>query len=406
MAFELSNEQRKYFGLAPIEPHWEKVSFKGDSYRPDSILYYDGDVIKRHILITEEKYEEQQYDDLTRDRKILLPKTGKGKEKKLSASVLESRQPIGVYCSINNTGWILIGNHNSQTTFYNTHWEKEFDKNSNQTEISTTVNSFINSSPSNYLAEIKLFSEAKRKNCKFKPGDYFTYKINRELYGFGRVLLNVDKLRKSRLLTPEHGLNLIMAKPVLVKIYAYTSKSKKVDFEVLKKSYSLPSDYMMDNQFFYGQFEIIGYEKLTSYDMDFPLSYGRHIESRRQSSFLQWGLIHRELPTTVFNKYFVADNPFVEETNPSRKTSNPYGYYSIGFYPKNFQLYEIEKAIANNGFDYSKSKVFRCYFDLRNPANKAIRDEIMKAFDLDATKDYDANCKITGTPDSKTLIDL
>ncbi len=109
MEFELTNEQRIYFGLEPIEPHWDRVILNGDTYRQASILYYDGDIIKRHIVSTKNQYQEKQYDDFTRDRTILLPKTGKGKEKKLTASVLESRQPIGVYAITDVTGRVLIG---------------------------------------------------------------------------------------------------------------------------------------------------------------------------------------------------------------------------------------------------------------------------------------------------------
>lgn len=80
--YELTNSQREYFGLDPIEKHWDKVPFKGDTYRPDSFLYFDGNTIKRHIISTDDKYYECHYDELTKDKTILLPKTLKGKEKK------------------------------------------------------------------------------------------------------------------------------------------------------------------------------------------------------------------------------------------------------------------------------------------------------------------------------------
>ena len=51
--YELTNLQRKYFGPEPIEYHWDRVAFKGDTYRPESILYFDKDTIKRHIVSTE-----------------------------------------------------------------------------------------------------------------------------------------------------------------------------------------------------------------------------------------------------------------------------------------------------------------------------------------------------------------
>ena len=48
--FELTNEQREFFGLDPIVDTWERVVFAGDTYRPESVLYFDGLTIKRHIV--------------------------------------------------------------------------------------------------------------------------------------------------------------------------------------------------------------------------------------------------------------------------------------------------------------------------------------------------------------------
>jgi hypothetical protein len=70
--YELTNEQRKYFGLDPIESHWDRVGFKGDAYRPESVLYFDKNTIKRHIVSTEKGYSEYHYNELTKDRTILL----------------------------------------------------------------------------------------------------------------------------------------------------------------------------------------------------------------------------------------------------------------------------------------------------------------------------------------------
>ena len=125
MKFELTNDQRIYFGLDPVSPKWDRVILKGDSYREESILYFDGDVIKRHIVSTEKRYKENQYNDLTRSRTVLLPLTREGKERKLTASVLESRQPTGVYCNIDTNGRILIGNYNTQTAFYQKYQTQE-----------------------------------------------------------------------------------------------------------------------------------------------------------------------------------------------------------------------------------------------------------------------------------------
>ncbi len=46
---ELTNEQRKYFGLELIEPRWERVEIPNNCEKPGlsigrDILFFDGDI--------------------------------------------------------------------------------------------------------------------------------------------------------------------------------------------------------------------------------------------------------------------------------------------------------------------------------------------------------------------------
>jgi len=389
--FELTNNQRKYFGLDPIESHWERVIFKGDTYRPESILYYDNDTIKKHIISTDNKYSELHYNELTRDRNILLPKTNKGKEKKLSASVLDQRQPIGIYLSASN-GDLTIGSYITQTTFFSNRW---IGKQQPKKSIAELVSDFIEQSPENHLKEIELFKNAKRKNIKFKSGDYFCFKLDRTSFGFGRVLLDVNKIRKSKLIESHHGLSLLMGPPVIIEFFVYKSNIKKVDIAILDNQPKLPSDVMMDNLLLYGEYEIIGHRHIKDEEFDFPISYGRSIDQRK-IVFLQWGLIHKELKQDIYQKYI-----FTEETQVGQ---NPYGYYSIGFRP-HYDTSEIIRTFENSGvYDFANSKHYKAKYDLRNPKNKDVKNELFKAFGLDPNKSYFENSKLTATKLPNELI--
>jgi hypothetical protein len=381
--YELTNEQRKYFGLEPIENHWDRVILSGDKYRPDTILYFDKDIIKRHIISIENKYHEKQYNELTRNRNILLPKTDKGKEKKLTASVLEQQQPVGVYMSIVN-GHLSIGNYNSQTTFYSTTWDNE---KALEGKIADIINGFISNSPPNHLTEIETYKQSKRKNIKFKSGDYFCFKLDRINFGFGRVLLNIGKIRKKNLIDDGHGLNLLMGLPVIVELFAFKSTAKNIDITMLDQQPKLPADVMMDNLLLYGEFEIIGNRELKDEEFDLPISYGRSLNPHRKVVFLQWGLIHKELSWDTYCKYIGEDffNP------------NPYGYYSIGFRPF-YNSIEVLKTIENNGiYNFDNAGHYKAKWDLRNPKNKAIREELFTVFGLDPHKSYFENSKLAGT---------
>ena len=246
------------------------------------------------------------------------------------------------------------------------------------------------------MFEIEEFKNSKRKNVRFKSGDYFAFKLNRTHYGFGRILLDINKIRKKGLIPKNHGLYLIMGPPVLVQLFAFVSETKLIDITQLDNSTKLPSDIMMDNILLYGEYEIIGHKELTIEDFDFPISFGKSLD-QRPIVFLQWGLIHKELPISTFSKYIIGDNPFVSEDSYSRKIQNPFGFYSIGF-RTHYNSTDILKTIDNKGlFDYNVTKNYRTEFDLRNPKNNKIRYEILKAFGLEPNKSYIDNCRLTKT---------
>ncbi len=383
--FQLTNDQRRYFGLEPIPSHWEMVPLKGDTYREESILYFEGNTIKRYIISTEKQYEECQYDELTEDRKLLLPVTTKGKAKKLSASVLEQRQPTGIYLSVDGFGDLRIGNHNSQTTFYATRWEKAPSKNA--VPIQETVAKFIANSPSSHLDAIEKFKTVKRRHIKFKSGDYFSFKINRSAYGFGRILLDVGKARKKKLLPETHGLFFMMMHPVIVQFFVYQSSNPFVDIHILDQQPTLPSDVVADNILLYGEYDIIGHKELKDEEFEFPISYGKRLD-RVPSVFLQWGLIHLELPLSRFDKFLQTEDSF----------GNPFGYYGIGFRPS-YETIDIATTLGNGGvFNFDRCWHYKAKRDLRNPKHAQIRSEILAAFGLDPSKSYLENSLITHSP--------
>jgi hypothetical protein len=402
MNFELSNREREYLGLEEIKPNWEKVVLKGDTYREPSILYFENDVIKKHIISTSNQYIETQYNELTKNREILVPKTAKGKEQKLTASVLSTKTPIGVYVSLNISGDFWIGNHTTKTTFYSSYWEDR--KKRTENNLNFWIENFIKDSDINHLKEISKFKNAKKQNVKYKSGDFFAYKIDRTNYSFGRILLDINKLRKNNIIEKNHGLNLLMGTPILVKLYPYISTDKNIDVKILQNITALPSDFMMDNHFHYGEYEIIGHKMLEENEFEYPISYGRSISYGSSNVFFQWGLIHKELPLSKFNKYVSGENIFLPENSTSRFMSNPYGYYSCGFSTHYYKVDITETIKNNNVFDFNRDPYYKTEFDLRNPKNELLKSEIMAVFGLNSKLSYEDNCKITDTESTLKIL--
>lgn len=403
MAFELTNEQRKYLGLEPISARWKIQQLEAEAFRPESKVYFDGDILKRHIISTDTQYAETQYHELTQDRMLLVRKTPKGKDKKLTSSTLSTRQPVGVYVTADNSGNIFIGNHSSQTTFYDSSWEN-VKQATQDLKIGASIERFVSESTENHLAEIDIFKKAKRRNVKFKSGDFFVFKLSRTEFGFGRVLLDLHAIKEKGLIPKKHGLNYLMSRPVLIKVFAFISKSKQVELEELVAAPELPSDYIMDNYLFYGDYEVFAYRPLSDDEIKFPMSYGRNLDRQIPNVFLQWGLIHLEKPLNEFDKYLTGENTLLPENSPSRKVFNPFGYYGIGFRPF-FNTADIKHSAKNNGqFDFDNCPNYKTQFDLRNPKNQWIRRELMEAFGLMPDASYDDNRRLTNTISASELV--
>lgn len=99
--FELTNEQRKCFGLRPVEAHWVRLEPKPSPYdQHTTVAYLDGRVIRKYIATGAQRYCEYELcQPLSEDGKYLLPKTEKERPVLFTAASLEKRTGIGMCLS-------------------------------------------------------------------------------------------------------------------------------------------------------------------------------------------------------------------------------------------------------------------------------------------------------------------
>lgn len=375
--FELTNEQRKYLGLTPIENNWELVKLFG------SYVYFDGDVIRKEITVEEQMYNERDLNEITSEnRTILLPKTSKGKPKKLNFTATQSFRGTGVYFSFSDS-YLTISNYTTQTTYYSESFEdKKLDY------LKTWLDNWISETTKEDLEEITAFKNAERKHCKFEEGDFFAFKIDRRNYAFGRILIDVSKRKKTDNLkeNKNHGLTHLMGKALIVKLYHKISDNLDVDLNELSKTLALPSEAVMDNHFYYGQKFVIGHKPLEISEYDMLISYSKSISSEEKNIiYLQYGFIYKELNIAEFDKYLRIEDKSLH----IGYNENPFRKEGIGF---GLNMEELAECIAEkSNKPYWDSNRYDIKYDLRNPVNLDIKREIFKAFGLDADKTYEQN---------------
>ena len=378
LIFELTNEQRKYLGLIPVEEHWELVKFDNGIY-----YYFEDDIIRKEIKISKNYYHEAELNEKTAEnRTMILPKTKRGKIKKFNYTATQSFSPFGTYFTFSADG-VIIANYTSQRTYYSeTFTEKE---KISLDDLKKWLDKWMKETTEEDLEEIEEFKNAKRKHCKFKEGDFFAFKLSRREWCFGRILMDVSKLRKDENFekNKNYGLAHLMGKPLIIKVYHKISDNKNIDLKELSKYSALPSQPIMDNIFYYGEAVILGNLPLKPEENDMFISVSESISGiDKNIAYLQYGLIYREIPLSDYEK-------LIKELKIGAQTLRREG---IGFVIDTYKLKECIEAKSNYPFweKYKKRNIP----DLKNPDYIELKRKIFKAFGLDADKTYEENLKM------------
>ena len=378
LQFELTNEQRKYLGLIPVEEHWELVKFDNGIY-----YYFEDDTIKKEIKVSKNYYHEAELNEKTAEnRTMILPKTKRGKIKKFNYTATQSFSPFGNYFTFSTDG-VIIANYTTQRTYYSEIFSEK--EKISLDDLKKWLDKWMKETTEEDLEEIEEFKNAKRKHCKFNEGDFFAFKISRREWCFGRILMDVSKLRKDENFekNKNYGLAHLMGKPLIIKVYHKISDNKNIDLKELSKCLALPSQAIMDNIFYYGEAIILGNLPLKPEENDMFISVSESISGiDKNIAYLQYGLIYREIPLSDYEK-------LIKDLKIGPQTLRREG---IGFVIDTYKLKECIEAKSNSPFweKYKKRNVP----DLKNPDHIELKRKIFKAFGLDADKTYEENLKM------------
>ncbi len=353
---ELTNEQRRCLGLLEVEPYWERVDM-GEG----NILYFNEDVIRKWIIDKEGHLEEHTYWVRTSpDRTKLLPKTKRGKEKKFTFANLQRMGGEGVYFSFH--GHLLVGNVTNQRTLYSSHMAG-LPAMSDQ-ELAGFLKRWVKETDDAQMAKVKEFAGGTRKHCKYGEGDFFRFALDRTHYGYGRILIDVIKRRTQG----EKDWEILMGKPLIVKVYHIVTTDPDVPLGLLMGYDACPAQYIMDNRFYYGDYEIIGNQPIwDDSEEEYPVMYGQSISAKDPDKvMLQVGPVYRELP--------LEGNPVVSGISRNN---------GIGFgLDVDRGLLEACIAAGSNAPYWERDAGYPCS-DIRNPKNRGILRAVLRQFGVE-----------------------
>lgn len=276
--FELTNEQRDCFALPPILDTWKRIEVKAGPYdHYVTYAYLDGQRIVKVIQVSEtpgqEMYREYGVDQmLSADGTRMLPKTDKGKPQHVTAPALCKKTPVGMSLSFADKHIAIVNNTTEQCYYRSAYsslalnslkdfsdWAADWCKNTGEKE----------------LADIREFAKRAKTHQKFREGDFFRYRIDRHLYGYGRILVDYAKMRKEGV----PFWDVFMGKPLCVAVYHIATEDGNVSPEHLARLQMLPSQMVMDNIFYYGECERIGNMPISPDEDNYTIHYGNSIDA-------------------------------------------------------------------------------------------------------------------------------
>jgi hypothetical protein len=253
--YELNNYQRIYFGLNPVEMGWERIELS------DKItVYFDQD---RIVKILNYGWGYLEYDTIidTINRTILLPKTSRGKQQKLTIPRIGKIKGSGVQFSGSFHGGNIHVYDNRRNLFFIKSFAEDGNIKSYE-DIDNWIENYITNIPPDYFDWLADQLAQRRLNIKVKPGDIIAFKISPTEYGFARILSDVfSDIKKGGV----EAIRLFGFHPrsLIVIPYAFIGTDLTLDLDDLISKPILPSICIFDLDVYRGEMPIVGHRTLT-----------------------------------------------------------------------------------------------------------------------------------------------
>ena len=358
--FELTNAQREYFGLEPIDGVWERVQWRDTSY-----IFFDGDTIRKIIHYDPHPnfhtgYIERDYDLQTENRELIKPKTAKGKPKKVTASNILAFKPINVSfswqhrdirvkCEANEI--VIAKTYPDELRFDNDAKIDSFER------LEAWVKDFIANVPENYFEKLQAIKNAPKlkKNTSYKRGDIFSYQSGKGKFCFGQVLLdlwkvsNCGKFPEEKILSKIGSVRLF-GNPLIVRGFNFVSATPEADGAALSQSGSSGGFYSIDYMIYENICPVVGHSKIEEKDMLFPMILCAKSEETEDIIF-QWGFIEKKIDITPLI-------PLIERSKYEIRYVGSISYHSAIIAPKDDGFHMIN--------------------DLNHPDNRELKEEVFK----------------------------
>ena len=261
-SYELTNDQRRYFGLNPIADNWHRQPLNDTV-----VVYFDKNKL---VKVLNYGWGYLEYDTAinTRDRVIILPKTARGKEQKLTVPRILKIKGCCVQFSGSFQGGGIHVYDNRRNLFFIKSFSEEGEIRT-YVDIDNWVSNYIAKLPPNYFDWLDEQLSQKRLKVKVTEGDIIAFRIAHGEYGFARILLDVfTEKKKGDIVRPE--LYWVHPRSLIVAPYAFYADTLCINIDILIKKKTLPALCIFDLDVYHGEMPIVGNKPLSEADKQIP----------------------------------------------------------------------------------------------------------------------------------------
>lgn len=409
----LTNGERRCFALDPLDPSWDMQRFCYQSEQRCTRLtvFFSGATIVKVIdeeicvrpargrmgervtlaLLKQngsvrcmERYEEYDTELVTQERRLLLPLTGRGKPRALTASAIRSVEPFGCHLLVKMERREQRGPRRCAIFLTNRRAAQKFpigereaiEAIDNDEDFHAFARQYMDTCPPDYFERLAAFRNAEKTTVKYRPGDVFRMAYDRTHWCYGLIVCDVKRLRSLPEMPARSTLHCLMQVPVIVRLYDLLTDRPDMTPEELR-AYPLGRAFACaDNEIIWGTHPVIGHRKLTAEDIELPLIVGawRRRLLRYEGTDepvdipVEWGLC-----STVIPHERVPED--LQKHLEGYRT--PHGGILIGIPP--------EYAVRDEGY-----RSLPCYQnDLLNPHNDDLRGELLRLAGLPSDAGFD-----------------
>lgn len=294
----LDNTQRHLLGLDPVGDGWEMVEIGDNHY------FFDGDIVRKVIRVNANGsgwYEEEDlFEQTAENRTVVLPKTKRGKPRKLLPSVADSFRPIGM-CFRFWGNSVLIENKATHCTYC----EEEIGRGEAFESLLAWLKRWADETTDDDQEELERFKAARPRRYKYREGDFFAVRTGRHRWAFGRIFsagkgVSCDGADNSG------GGRATLA----VGVYLRQESRPFTDIDTLAACGMLPVELVFDDDFHCGNNIIIGNRPVVPGEWEPCISFGRGMSlADMDKAYLRYGAIIKQTTTAEFDRY-VADGHY------------------------------------------------------------------------------------------------